>query len=235
MVSRRGLFKIVLLLSSAVAVLASAPLVFRRPLQKDVGEDAGAIMLPKPPPLSASVEYVLEKRRSIRDYSTRALDQARFSQLLFYSFGAWNRGYGVFTDALDEIDVYLVVGAGRVEGLSAGVYIYLKEAHALQPLFGGDYLRDLALAAVSQKWVEEACFNIVLFTKSGLSSEPPEGVVELPHLCAGILGERVYLASTGLGLGCVVIGAFYEDMVRRVCRVSGSYTPLYVIPVGETV
>ncbi|MFN3622085.1 MAG: SagB/ThcOx family dehydrogenase, partial [Nitrososphaerales archaeon] len=163
------------------------------------------------------------------------IDLIRLSQLLFYSFKRVGEGYGFLSTALDEVDVYLSVGEGKVVSVPAGIYLYLRDEHALKMRREGNYLKELSLAAVNQPWVEEACFNIVLFANLRQDFSLREGVVELPHLCAGILGEKVYLVAVGLGLGCVVIGAFYEDRVKSILEVDPAKTPLYIIPVGDLI
>ena len=229
MVTRRTFLKRILLLTSLIVASLSA-LILITPRKKGEFLDR-VISLPKPLEISMSVEEAIQKRRSIREYKY-PVDLLRFSQLLFYSLTKVGEGYGALSQALNGIDAYVVVGEGKVEGVQAGIYLYLKEEHALEMLREGDYLKELASAALNQAWVEEACFNIVLSTDLR-DVVLREGVVELPHLCAGVLGERVYLASVGLGLGCVVIGAFFEDRVRAILNTSN--TPLYIIPVGDLI
>lgn len=236
MSGRRRFLKKVLLLASlsiaSISALLTLPSTFRRAEEKRVVENI--ITLPKPTPISLSVEHTIQKRRSIREYK-HPIDLMRLSQLLFYSFRRAGKGYGFLTEALNGVDVYLSVGEGRVSGIPAGIYLYLREEHALKMCREGNYLKELAAAALNQPWVEEACFNIVLFATFGEDSRLREGVVELPHLSAGVLGEKVYLAAVGLGLGCVVIGAFYEDRVRSIFEVEPTETPLYIIPVGDLI
>ncbi|MEM2559091.1 MAG: nitroreductase family protein, partial [Nitrososphaerota archaeon] len=43
-------------------------------------------------------------------------------------------------------------------------------------------------------------------------------------------GQNIYLQCVSLGLGCVVIGAFYDSRVKEILGVDEE--PLYVIPVG---
>jgi nitroreductase len=48
---------------------------------------------------------------------------------------------------------------------------------------------------------------------------------------AGHAAQNVYLQATALGLGTVVIGAFFDDEVSRVVDL-GEASPLYLMPVG---
>lgn len=229
MVGRRRFIKGILLLASSIIVAFSTLLIFTS--QRKEGFVGGVVELPEPPKISMPVEEAIQRRRSIREYR-HPIDLTRFSQLLSHSLGRAGNGYGALQAALNEIDVYVAVGEGKVEGVPAGIYLYLRDEHALKMLREGSFLKELASAAVNQSWVREACFNIVLFSdlERGVLRE---GVVELPHLCAGILGEKVYLAAVGLGLGCVVIGAFYDDRVKEIFKTAK--TPLYIIPVGDRI
>jgi SagB-type dehydrogenase family enzyme len=229
MVGRRRFIKGILLLASSI-IAAFSTLLILTPQRKE-GLDGEVIELPKPPKISMPVEEAIQRRRSIREYRY-PIDLTRFSQLLFYSLSRAGSGYGALQTALNEVEVYVAVGEGKVEGVPAGIYLYRRDEHTLKMLREGDFLQELASAAVNQPWVKEACFNVVLFSDLECSVLR-EGVVELPHLCAGILGEKVYLAAVGLGLGCVVIGAFYDDRVKRIFKTAK--TPLYIIPVGDRI
>ncbi|MEM4164353.1 MAG: SagB/ThcOx family dehydrogenase [Nitrososphaerales archaeon] len=235
MIGRRRFLKRFLILASFIAASISAfitlPSMLRRS-ERTIEEKI--IALPKPPPISMSVEDAIQKRRSIREYK-HPIDLIRLSQLLLNSFKKVGEGYGLLTAALNEVDVYLSVGEEKVVGVPAGVYLYLRDEHALKVHREGNYLKELSSAALNQPWVEEACFNIVLFANLREDSRLREGVVELSHICAGVLGEKVYLAAVGLGLACVVIGAFYEDRVKAIFEVDSAKTPLYIISVGDLV
>jgi SagB-type dehydrogenase family enzyme len=50
----------------------------------------------------------------------------------------------------------------------------------------------------------------------------------------GHSGENVYLQCAALGLGTCAIGAFFDDDVRQVMRLTRPEEPLYIMPVGRT-
>jgi nitroreductase len=50
---------------------------------------------------------------------------------------------------------------------------------------------------------------------------------------AGHVGQNVYLQVESLGLGTVVIGAFYEEDVSQALNLPDQHIPLYVMPVGH--
>lgn len=53
------------------------------------------------------------------------------------------------------------------------------------------------------------------------------------HLEAGHAAQNLLLQATALGLGGVSIGAFDDDEVARIVRLSEGFEPLYLIPVGH--
>ncbi|MCS7127638.1 MAG: SagB/ThcOx family dehydrogenase, partial [Thaumarchaeota archaeon] len=85
-----------------------------------------------------------------------------------------------------------------------------------------------------QEWVATAAVNIV-FTAVVERTRVKYGDRALQYVFqeSGHAAENVYLQAESLGLGCVVIGAFYEDEVRAVLRASRDELPVYVMPVGR--
>jgi nitroreductase len=51
-------------------------------------------------------------------------------------------------------------------------------------------------------------------------------------LTAGLMGERLYLAASALGLGCCGIGAFYDGEASRLLGINESSRVLYVVSLG---
>jgi len=49
----------------------------------------------------------------------------------------------------------------------------------------------------------------------------------------GHAAQNVFLQAVPLKLGTVVIGAFYDDAVRKVLQMPDSEQPLYIMPVGR--
>jgi nitroreductase len=49
----------------------------------------------------------------------------------------------------------------------------------------------------------------------------------------GHSGQNVALQAVSMGLGTVMIGAFQDDSVKTLLRLSADEIPLYLIPVGR--
>lgn len=99
---------------------------------------------------------------------------------------------------------------------------------------GAEQRKALAEASLNQKWMEKAPIHIVV------CSEPKR--VEIFY---GLRGERLYsvqncaaaienmlLAAHSLGLGSCWVGAFDEEMVKRVCSIPDYARPQAIITIG---
>jgi len=52
---------------------------------------------------------------------------------------------------------------------------------------------------------------------------------------AGHIGQNLYLAATGLGLGCCTVGAFFDEEVDRLVGIDGEKEiSVYLGAVGHT-
>ncbi|MEM4191523.1 MAG: SagB/ThcOx family dehydrogenase, partial [Nitrososphaerota archaeon] len=111
-------------------------------------------------------------------------------------------------------------------------YHYLPREHELEVVKRGDYSRELMSACLDQEWVREAAINIVITAIYERTTDRygERGKIRYVHMEVGHVGQNIYLQCVSLGLGCVVIGAFYNEEVKKILGVNEE--PLYVIPVG---
>ena len=52
-------------------------------------------------------------------------------------------------------------------------------------------------------------------------------------MTAGRIGERIYVTSTSLGLGCCGIGAFYDNEASDLIGLNADSRLLYLVSVGK--
>lgn len=180
-----------------------------------------------------SVEKALLERRSIRDYSNENLTIEEVSQLLWAAQGVtveWGGRTAPSAGALYPLELYLVVG--DVEGLDKGIYIYIPEQHELVKVGNDDIRVELAEAALGQEPVKDGTVDIVftaVYTRT--TSKYGERGIRYVHAEAGCAIQNVYLEATSLGLGTLVIGAFYDEEVKEIMNIDED--PLYIMPVGR--
>ena len=198
--------------------------------------DSKQIALPSPDIRSDKfLEQLLQERRSVREYLQTSLSLEHIGQLLWAAQGITN-AKGLRTapsaGALYPLELYVVVK--RVETLRAGVYHYSPKYHQLNIKREGDFSRLLARAAYSQSWVSDAAAVIVFAADYERTtwkySRRGERYV---HIEAGHAAENLFLQAQALGLGTVVVGAFYDDEVTEILQLPSNISPLLLMPVGQ--
>lgn len=184
-----------------------------------------------------SVEEALARRRSRRAFKDYSLTIEQVSQLLWSAQGITEKRIGFRTapsaGATYPLDIYLVVGKDKVEDLKVGVYHYNPQHHSLIIILEEDQRRELARACLRQQFIEDAQVSIIITAEfSRITNRYGERGIYYAYMEAGHVGQNVYLQAESLGLGTVVIGAFYEEEVSKVLNLPEYHIPLYVMPVG---
>lgn len=194
--------------------------------------------LPKPVKIgTVSVEEALDRRGSIRNYTSQPLTMQHVSQLLWAAQGvtrpAWGGRTAPSAGGTYPLEVYVVVAQNGVEGLAAGVYHYNPKRHTILMTIPGEQTPALAVAALDQDWVASAKINIVIAAVFERTTDKyGERGIGYVYMEAGHAGQNIYLEATALGLGTVVIGAFHDEQVQRISGLPDEQKPLYIAPVG---
>lgn len=188
-------------------------------------------MLPEPKRQGhVSVEEAIAKRRSVRAFADIRLTDQELSQLIWAAQGITDRDNGYraapSAGATYPLETYLAT--------ADGIFHYLPEKHALEPVRKSDARKALAMAALGQRWIETAA-AIVIFTTVPERTTRRYGNRGLMyiHMEAGHAAENVHLQAVALGLGSAPIGAFDESAVVKILNLTKTETPLYIIPIGK--
>ncbi len=185
-----------------------------------------------------SVERAIHNRRSIRSYSNAPLTLEEVSQLLWSAQGitdpTWNLRTAPSAGALYPLEIYLV--SGNVIDLKQGIYKYDPIKHELALLQIGDKRMDLASSALGQSSIIDAAIVIVfaaVFERTTIKYG--ERGIKYVYIEVGHSAQNIYLQAYTLGLGCVVIGAFYNDKVKKTLNIPVNEEPIYIMPVGKKI
>jgi SagB-type dehydrogenase family enzyme len=209
-------------------------------------EDPVAAWFPLPAgiPVPGALDDLVRDRVSCRAFSDRPIGIAELATLL------WT-GYGV-TAGPDEQSVYLVdravpsagglyplevsLLARAVDGLPPGVYHYVPYAEGLEQVRGGAVPAALVgYLFMSQRWAAEAAAVLVLSAvcRRSLGKYGDRGYRYL-LLEAGHVAQNVVLAASGLGLGAVNLGGFFDDELSDLLGIDAeSEIVLYGMAVGH--
>lgn len=195
-------------------------------------------MVKLPPPKlkgNYSLEEVLEKRRSVRQFSNKPIILTELSQLLWAAQGITSPdGLRTAPSAGATYPLEVLVVVGNIEGLSQGVYRYIPEQHSLVIEHKTDKRRELYNASLRQSSILQAPCSIV-FTAiyERTTDKYGERGKKYVHMEVGHAAQNVYLQAEALSLHTVVIGAFYDDQVSKILSLKKNEYPLYIMPVGR--
>lgn len=128
------------------------------------------------------------------------------------------------------LDVYAVVG--DVANLEDGFYLYNPKRHTITKMKQGDLRNELAKTALVQSAIKKAAISMILTANyERTTGRYEERGIRYVHMEVGHAGQNICLQAETLGLGTVVIGAFYDEKVKTVFDIAEE--PLYIIPVGK--
>ena len=198
-------------------------------------------MLPKPSSLSTDVlDVVIKNRRSIRNFSKKALTLEQLSYLLWASTGIQQKEHGFefrtapSAGALYPIETYIVIN--NVKNIAKGVYHYNIKNHCLEEIKTGDFRTDIAEAALNQQMCYHAAVVFVLaaiFNRSKCKYR--ERAYRYIYLDAGHIAENLALSATSLQLGSCQIAALFDDEVNELISIDGkNESTIYMSVVGTT-
>jgi SagB-type dehydrogenase family enzyme len=185
-----------------------------------------------PAPLRAgriSLEEVLHRRRSVREFSPHPLTEQQIGQLLWAAQGITSSD-GLRTapsaGALYGLEIYVAT--------STGCYRYVPKGHQLEKQSEDDLRPGLCRAALDQESILGAGAVFVIAAVYARIAEKygKERSVRYAHLEAGHAAQNLLLQAVALGLGGVPMGAFRDEQVQQVLALPADQSPLYLIPVG---
>jgi len=200
---------------------------------------ARVIELPQPetsggPPLWSA----LAGRRSFRDFTGGGLELKTVSQLLWACQGITARSgdyefrSAPSAGALYPVETYLV--SHHVTGIDMGLYHYNVAEHKLELLKAEDLRRPLMMAGLMQQMLFDCAAAFIWTARVKRSRwKYRQRAYRYIYLDAGHAAENLALAAESLGLGCCLVGAFFDDPVNELVGVDGSAeTVIYMCAVG---
>jgi len=166
------------------------------------------------------------ERRSLREFSHHPITFEELSRLIWATQGITARAWGFdfrtvpSAGALYPIETYVMVN--RVEGMAPGIYHYSVKHAQLVLIKDGSFGRELSHAALGQKMLEEAATVFVWTAVVERSKwKYRERAYRYIYMDAGHTGQNLYLAATGLNLGCCTVGAFFDEEIDHLIGIDG--------------
>ena len=184
------------------------------------------VKLPEPDKTVPMTLYqALQQRKSVREYSSKDIDDMKLSQLLWAAVGI-NRPDGHLTapTAVNAQDITVYVCR------KDGAYLYVAKDNALQKVSDKDLRKEIASA---QQFAAEAPVSLVIVTdnakfRGGSTNGPTiSGAID-----AGYVSQNIDLACEALGLVTVPRGTMDKDALKKELKLTESQNPILNHPVG---
>jgi SagB-type dehydrogenase family enzyme len=210
----------------------------KKPPQYKMYRKSKRIKLPVPKHRGILLEEAIQKRRSVRKYSSEKMNINQLSQLLFAAQGITGKMYGhplraaPSAGALYPFEVYLVVN--NVDGLSRGIYHFAVLRHELELVRAGDFREDITSAGLKQEMLGESDVTFVLSAIfDRIRHKYGERGYRYVYMEAGHISQNISLQAVSLGLGSVGVGAFLDTKVNQLIGVDGKKeAAIYLHAVG---
>jgi SagB-type dehydrogenase family enzyme len=177
-----------------------------------------------------SLEEALAARRSVREFTGQPITDRELSQLLWAAQGITSsdgRRTAPSAGALYPLEVWVAT--------ASGFYHYEPHKHRLTQHFERDLRPDIYRSALMQEAILQApaIFVIAAVYQRMAQKYGEQRTPRYVHMEVGHSAQNLLLEAVALGLGGVVIGAFYDKEVEEVLSLPDDQKPLYLIPVGH--
>ena len=176
---------------------------------------------------SISFDEVLQKRKSIRTFSTKPLSKVDLGYLLWTSTGIQRieQGYEFRTSpsagALYPIETYIV--ANNVEDIEKGLYHYNIKNHLLEEIKLGSFGDNLAHASLDQEMCADASAVFIWTAVFGRSKwKYSQRAYRYIYLDTGHIAQNLALAAVSIACGSCECGAFFDDELNSIVGIDGT-------------
>ncbi len=204
------------------------------------------VPLPDPAPAGdgVSLKSALERRRTVREFSSRLVPFGDFASVIRGTWGqtGWLDA-GIFgklmaktspsAGARHPIECYVLVWG--VEGLAAGLYHYNVRESCLERLRRGDLRNEAVRLAAGQSWIRRAAFLCVMTAVAGrlFWKYSSDDSYRLFFLDAGHLAQTFSVLATARGLGPFTTASMKESRIEKLLGLDGVREfPVYLCGAG---
>ncbi len=183
-----------------------------------------------------SVEQALWGRRSLPSATQGQITIEDAGQLVWAAQGVtgkWGRRAAPSAGGAYPLEVLLV--AGDVAGLPAGLYRYYGAQHALERIADGDKRPELAQISRFQGIDRAPALIVITGIESRSTKFFPNETVARNHVAieAGAASQNVALEAVGLGLGTAVLGGWDEPKLLQALHLPPEEQPFVVLVVSR--
>lgn len=188
-----------------------------------------------------SVRDAIEKRRSIRKYSSGTMSLEELSYLLWCTQGVKEVIPGKVTfrnvpsaGARHAFETILLIN--NVSGIQNGLYKYCALEHRLVELNVERHMDDRVVdACLGQDFIKTCCATFIwVAVANRMKWRYGERGYRYLHLDAGHVCQNLYLAAETIGCGVCAVAAFDDDSISECLDIDGEEQfVIYIGTVGK--
>jgi SagB-type dehydrogenase family enzyme len=194
-------------------------------------------VVPLPPPRAASdtsIEAALSARRPMSTASKTPLTLAEVGQLLWAAQGKTSEhGRRAAPSAGAAYPLEVLVVAGSVTGLPAGVYRYRSAWHDVVRTMSGDCRSKVATVCRIPQMADAAAIFVIVGAESRSAAKFAGRAPRYVALEAGAAGQNLELEAVALGLGSAAAVEFDDAALAMVIGAAPGEKPLLALPVAR--
>ncbi len=197
-----------------------------------VGE---AIKLPVPKQKgTVSLEEAITKRETRRIFESRPVTLPELSQVLWaaYGFSDVEKGFRSVPSARTAFPYDFMFVARNVAGLQPGLYLYLPESHAVQPML---YDEHLIQGEAYQDPVKQAPVVFVFGAINDKMREKSQNALTAPKATlqeSGHISQNIYLMAEVTGLATGAVAGFDDEALAKELNLPTDVTVVYLQTLG---
>lgn len=184
-----------------------------------------------------SITDSIKDRRSTRYFTNEPIKIDELAKVLSFTYHPekyQDQGFSPKSDLMDSSIIETYIAVTDVEGLEDGCYFYSPSKNELRQIRFKNFREEIYYLCLGQELGRDA--SAVIFHTVNLPQaieKYGERAYRYLHLDAGILGERLNLASLKIGLGVSGIGGFFDDQVNDLLGIPESQAVLYITVLGK--
>lgn len=212
----------------------------------ELGAQDSDIIVDLPLPKDIKIEDIglrkaIEKRSSVRNYSSEPLPIEELSYLLWCTQGVKEVVRDVVTfrnvpsaGARHALETYILVN--NVQGLEKGLYRFLPIEHKLVEIDMGKDIADRVMrGCLDQPFVKSSAVTFIwTAVPYRMAWRYGQRGYRYLHLDAGHTCQNLYLSAGSVGCGVCAIAAFLDEEINPVIGVDGENEfVIYVATVGK--
>ena len=202
--------------------------------------------------ISKSFYECIQNRRSLREFTGESINLQTLSNLLWHSYGITGMMKLRERETGEEVEGYLksipsggslypielYVAIINIDEVTPGIYHYNTKKHSLELLTKeNDFINNFAQMFTIHPEVVDISKSCAVFILSSSfwkqnGKYGPRGY-RFALMEAGHIGQNIQLASTGLDLGSVCIGGYFDDELNKLLDLDGiNEGTIYAVAIG---